>query len=108
MKKLINDAGITGVQPGQTCFVNLRSWGWDFVENSGLPDVLQQKYVVACKYLKWSTQKKLKLEVQCSIFQQLFKWSAVDVNAYGKTFDMTEDMILVDQRLCQRFPKLLD
>lgn len=108
MKKLINDAGITGVQPGQTCFVDLRAWGWDFVENSGLPDVLQRTYVVACKYLKWSTQRKLKLEVQCSVFQQLFKWSAVDVNAYGKTFDMTEDMILVDQRLCQRFPKLLD
>ena len=46
MKRIINDAGIKGVQPGQTCFVNLRAWGWGFVENSGLPDVLQQKYVV--------------------------------------------------------------
>jgi hypothetical protein len=107
IRKETNAGGICGVQPGDTCFVNLRAWGWSYVENIGLPNILNAIYVVPCRYIKWIGSKKCKIEVKCELFGQLFDWTAVDVNAYGKCLSFTEKMTLVDEALCHEYPKLL-
>ena len=107
-KKVINAEGVQGVEPGDTCYVDLRAWGWGYLENTGLPDILDNIYVVPCKYVKWTSQKKLKIDVKCELFDQLFEWAAVDVNAYGRQLAVTDNMILVDQELCRTYPKILE
>ena len=106
-KRDINEQGIEDVKPGDVCYVNLRAWGWSYLESTNLPDILEETYVVPCKYLKWTNKKKLKIDVQCELFNQLFEWTAVDVNAYGKQLALTEGMKLVDKDLCHRYPKIL-
>lgn len=105
-KREINIKGVKGVRPGEKCYVNLRAWGWGYVESIGLPDILNKDYVVTCEYIKWTNKKRLKIDVRCGLFNQLFEW-AVDVEAYGKQLALTEDMILVDHNLCEMYPKIL-
>ena len=107
LKAEINAGGIQGVEPGMTCFVNLRAWGWDYFEQIGLPDTMERNYMVPCEYLKWTNSKKKKMDVRCDLFGQLFEWSAIDVDAYGRNLVLTDDMVLVNEALCQEHPKLL-
>ena len=108
MKKEINGKGIQGVEPGMRCYVDLRAWGWDFYESSGLPNLFGILYVVECVYVRWSAARKRRMDVRCDLFNQLFVWTAVDIDAYGRNLALTEDMVLVDYDLCQRYPKLLN
>jgi hypothetical protein len=108
VKRQMNEKGISGISPGDTCFVNLRAWGWSYVENVGLPNILDTTYVVACRYIRWTNSKKTKVDVNCQLFSQLFVWTTVDVDAYGRSLVLTEDMILIDEAMCHEYPKLLD
>jgi hypothetical protein len=46
--------------------------------------------------------------VRCDLFDQLFEWTAVDVNAYGRNLFLTEKMVLIDEELCRMYPKILE
>ena len=104
----INAQGIQGVQPGMECFVDLRAWGWDYYASIGLPDFFRKTYVVLCRYVKWTNSRKTKIDVRCGIFDQLFEWTAVDVQAYGLRMDLEDGMTLVDDDLSRRYPKLME
>jgi hypothetical protein len=109
LRTQMNSEGIKGVQPGLTCYVNLRAWGWDYYSSIGLDEYLTRHYVVECRYIKWTHKSnKKKIDLKCPLFGQHFEWSAVDVLAYGKVFELDPSMILVDEVLCQRFPSILE
>jgi hypothetical protein len=101
-----NSIGIVGVSPGMKCFVNLKAWGTEFYWSIGLQVGVQ--YVVECCYQKWTTQRKLKIDMHCPFFNQSFDWNASTVRLYGLTLELKEDTILVDDNLSKLFPKLLE
>jgi hypothetical protein len=105
-KSYYNSIGVVGVSPGMKCFVNLKAWGSEFYWSIGLQ--VGVEYVVECCYRKWTTQKKLKMDLYCPFFDQSFDWNASAVRLYGLTLELKNDVILVDDNLSQLFPKLLE
>ena len=94
------------VEPGDSCFVLLKSWGVEWFQSLFLP--VGPRYVVQCNYIKWTTPKKKKIDVRCPLFNnELFELNAVSVRLYGMSFALDDDMILVDAMFCQMYPKIL-
>ena len=58
-----NARGVQGVNPGDTCYVDLRSWGGEYYHSLQLPVGCQ--YVVECKYVRWTTASKKKIDIRC-------------------------------------------
>eukprot|EP01036_Dinobryon_divergens_P038922 gene38922-51168_t len=44
-KKLVNKQPITTLQPGETIYVELRTWGEGWYQTLGLPDMFHTRYV---------------------------------------------------------------
>ena len=106
-KSRYNSLGVVGVQPGDTCYVLLKSWGAEYFQSLFLP--IGPRYVVQCHYLKWTTQKKKKIDVQCPLFDnETFEWNATSVHLYGMFFALDDDMVLVDSLFCKKYPKILE
>lgn len=107
LKKEIDNKPITDIQPGIIFYLDLRIWGQQYLDNSGLSnDNYELIYVVLCQYIKWENQKKMKILVRCPIFKYYFTWSNSGIMLYGKNLELKENMILIDQKQLQKYPKL--
>jgi hypothetical protein len=100
-----NAAGVCGVNPGLDCYVTLKAWGSEYYSRIGLPT--GPIYVVKCKYVKWTTQARKKIDLYCPLFSQQFDWDSTSVRLYGRNLDLTELMVLVDEELCKQYPLIL-
>ena len=96
------------MQPGEECFVDLRAWGSAYYESIDLPDMFHRNYVVPCRYVKWTNSKKTKIDVRCELFNQLFEWTAVDVQAYGSRGNLSDEVVLIDEDFVRRYPQLME
>lgn len=101
----LNAAGVVGIVPGNTCYVDLRAWGTDYFSSIGLPG--DATYVVKCDYLKWTSSKRLKVDLRCTLFNQVFVWDATAVRLYGLQLDLPADCVLIDTAWCDRYPAIL-
>ena len=93
-----------GITLGTICYVDLRAWGPGYYHSLELP--FGSRYVVACKYLKWTDRRRKKVDVSCELFAAVFEWNATDVRLYGSCFVMESKMVLVNEEFCERFPKV--
>ena len=101
-----NKQGVIGVQPGDVCYVLLKSWGTDYFQSLLLP--IGPRYVVQCHYINWTTARKRKMDVRCHLFNQIFEWNAATVRLYGMYFELAPDMVLVDELFCERYPAVME
>ena len=99
-----NAQGVVGVQPGDSCYVNLKTWGDEYYRSLELPIA---EYVVHCAYLKWTSPRRRKIDLRCALFRQTFEWDATAVRLYGMVTQLKDNMVLVDQLFCQTYPKVL-
>jgi hypothetical protein len=106
MRSRYNKNGIVGVQPGDECYVLLKSWGADYFRSLHLP--IGPRYVVQCRYVKWTTSRRFKIDIECRLFDQLFEWNAATVRLYGMYFELMPDMVLVDESFCQSHPSVME
>ena len=53
-----NAQGVVGVQPGDICYVNLKTWGDEYYRSLDLP---LAKYVVQCSYRRWTNLRRRKI-----------------------------------------------
>jgi hypothetical protein len=97
---------VEGIQLGDICYVDLRAWGADYFESLKLPGGIIT-YVVECRYMRYEDRAKRRVEVQCDIFKSEFFWDSFSVYAYGTVFNLTDDMMLVDQAFCENYPSIL-
>jgi len=105
-KREYNATGVVGVVPGDKCYVNLKAWGADYYQSIGLPTGIE--YVVMCSYTKWTTARRKKIDLRCSLFRQSFDWDASTVHLYGRVSALQDKMVLVDGELLQRYPRIMD
>jgi hypothetical protein len=100
-----NAQGVVGVVPGLVCYVNLKSWGDGYYRSLDLP--AGWRFVVQCSYMDWTSSRKLKIDVHCPLFNQTFAWNAVAVRLHGMCLELKPEMILVDAKFCETYPKIL-
>jgi hypothetical protein len=98
---------VIGVDPGDTCYVDLRAWGYVYFRDLMLPGGF--RYVVECLYVRWEGTKRRRIVLSCPLLcADHFAWDAFTVYAYGMCFVLSEDMILVDKKFCEEHPKILE
>ena len=108
--KKLNLEPITEVSPGDTVFLDLRFYGTEWYRQINLPDKDFKTYVVECAYQNWiprSNQRRITALV--AVTDDLFTFDHVDVFEHGSNKVFRPDsMILVDDLLIQRFPRITD
>jgi hypothetical protein len=72
MRVALNKSPITEVQPGDTVYVDLRSYGATWYHNLPLPDKDHTTYYLAYRYTRWIGRQKLKIEAYCPVFNEYF------------------------------------
>jgi RNase H-like domain found in reverse transcriptase len=108
----IKSSPITLVKPGDTVFVDIRSWGSQWYSQLNLPDPDHSTYVVPLLYNRWANPKKTKLEGSVPIFNE--HWTgrksldAFFVFSWGSNHDFDKNlMTLVDDQILLLYPSLL-
>lgn len=105
--KLMNSQPIKNVKPNDVCFVDLRSWGWDYYENLKLPNYLTTKYLVKCIYGTYSNKNNSRIILECKLFNQTFLWRNSDIQLYGSITELSNEMVEVTKEFCNEFPLVL-
>lgn len=101
---------IRDVEPGLTCYVDLRFWGAEWYRQMALPDKDHTLYVVECTYGDWKGSGRKKIQVHCPIFNgDVYTWTNYDVYAFGFRLEYDpESMILVDRQFVSEYPRLME
>ena len=64
--------------------------------------------MVLCKYTKWTTKKKKKIDLKCEFFKKSFDWDATAVRLYGLALQLQDDMVLITEEMTVEYPNLRD
>jgi hypothetical protein len=109
--KRIKNTEISLVVPGDTVYVDLRSYGFQWYSSLNLPDSDYSNYIVMLTYTSWFDSKHLKINGTVSIFNE--HWCAnksltanfVYYWGHTKIFD-SSNMTLIDLPLLTKYPQL--
>jgi len=110
--KELNASPITEVKPGDTVLVDIRSYGAGWYDSLSLEDKHHINYLVEYRYVKWKSNRHLKIEAICSLFGETFVVDHAFVKFYGS---WTEDdwvssglnLKIIDDDLIVLVPELL-
>jgi hypothetical protein len=104
----IKSRDITTVVPGNTVYVDIRSYGEHWYMTLDLPDKFSKSYVVIYQYTKWhSPRNRKRIVALCEVFNETWTVDNLFVHCYGhtKTFD-PDKMVLVTPHMVQTHPFL--
>jgi hypothetical protein len=106
--KDFNTKPITEIRPGDTVYVDLRSYGSAWYDALQLPYKIGQRYVIKYKYGPFQTQSKRKINCSNTVFDESFVVDHFFVFAYGqaKTFN-SSFMTLIDASFVLEYPQVL-
>jgi hypothetical protein len=106
--KEINQKPITEIKPGDTAYVNLRSYGSAWYDALQLPSQPGRRYVIAYKYGSFSNSSKRKIHCSTAVFDESFVVDHFFIFSYGQTttFD-SSFMVLIDAKFVLQFPQVL-
>lgn len=107
MIKDLNSTPITEVSPGDTVYVDLRSYGATWYSSLPLPDIDHITYNLEYKYTRWSDKRKLKIVAECKIFSEKFTVDHLFVKRYGSVKTPTRESVLINNALVKQYPMLL-
>jgi hypothetical protein len=104
----INKTPIDSLRPGDTVYVDLRSYGAAWYETLNLPDCDHKSYVVACYVLRFANTKSTKVVCHVDVFNETLTENHHWVRSYGSmtVFDKTF-MVLVDHNFVRIYPQVL-
>jgi hypothetical protein len=108
-RKQINSTAITEVSPGSAIYLDLRERGGSTWYNSiGLPRSAELTYVLPCRYIRWVGREHKKLRISCEVTNEEWTVDHYFVKRYGSNSEFDpRTMVLVDDNLCARYPKIL-
>ena len=97
---------ITAVEPGDTCFVDLRYFDHLWYDlKVPFEDKQQMLYLVFGRYLMWENQEETKISIKFEVFNITYTVSNVFIQHYGYRRVFPESgATLVDKALVARFP----
>jgi hypothetical protein len=79
----LRQQAIDSIGPGDTIFVNLRSFGQVWYKTLSLPDLAHVDYYLEHKFTKWSNRKHTRIKLECLLTEEEFVVDQVFVQCYG-------------------------
>jgi hypothetical protein len=109
--KQINRTAITEIQPGDTVYVDLRSYGATWYSSLPLPDKDHTRYVVQYRYGEFSNRGRTKIKASCPLFNEKWVLDHDFVRRYGAVREIApaEDnkIVVIDDEMLAKYPELL-
>ena len=101
---------ISLVKPGDRVYVDLRTYSLQdngrWYDSLNLEDAYTKQYVLKARYGRYN-HKENKIQIYFELYNQTMYWSNSDVQWYGTSFALTDNMILVDADFAKKFPRVL-
>eukprot|EP01037_Dinobryon_pediforme_P018834 gene18834-19149_t len=103
---------ITAVAPGDTVFVDLRSYGHEWYKTLSLPALHHTTYLLQYQYVAWSNRTHTKIQAFCPLFDETFHVANDFVEHYGShrlssTFTPSLSEVILSPDICCQHPDVL-
>ena len=106
--KSLNNTAIEIVKPGDTVYVDIRSYNYLWYNSMNLPDSDHICYVVSYYYVKYAANNKKKIVAKCAVFDETYTVDHFFVRSYGAVKDFNSSyMVLIDKKFVLQYPLLL-
>lgn len=103
----IKSTPITIILPGDTVFVDLRSWGELWYQKLSIPDPDHIRYYVRGKYLRYSNKSRTKIWMEYPDFRERAIVDGFFVHSYGAVKIQPPGSVLVDAAFIKQHPAVL-
>jgi hypothetical protein len=104
-KRLVNKQPITTLQPGETIYVDIRTWGEGWYQTLGLPDMFNTRYVDKWEITGWK-KEPLSLFGRSSFYGQFYILNHVGVLNWGRWKELEEGMVVLTAEMLDLYPLL--
>ena len=98
---------VTLVSPGDTVYVDLRSYGYPWFATLLLPNYDTTSYVVACRYVRFVTNTNTLITLHCDLFDETYNVDNVYVYEWGMCLNIPTGAILLDPSWIARYPLII-
>ena len=109
--QICNRTPITEVGPGDTVYVNIRSYGATWYSKLPLPDLFHTDYVVEYFYRHFANKRKTQIVAECKVFNEKHTVNHDFVKRYGSNKNIPSDtdatVKVVDEVMVRDYPELL-
>ena len=109
--QICNRTSITEVGPGDTVYVNIRSYGATWYSKLPLPDLFHTDYVVEYFYRHFANKRKTQIVAECKVFNEKHTVNHDFVKRYGSNKNIPSDtdatVKVVDEVMVRDYPELL-
>ena len=104
-KKLVNKQPITSLQPGETIYVDIRTWGEVWYQTLGLPDMFNTRYVDKWEITGWK-KEPLSLFGRSLTYGQFYILNHAGVLKWGRWRELEDGMIVLTAEMLELYPLL--
>ena len=105
----INHQPIISVRPGDTVYVDLRSFSATWYKSLPLPDVAHIQYLLEHQYGDWIGKQHRKIEIKCILTGEVFNVDHFFVKAWGTVTAKTRspDAVILSEQIALEYPQIL-
>jgi hypothetical protein len=105
-KSKLDEKRITSLRPGETFYLDLRVYGWQWYAELGLPDLHLATYVTECRAKSWGSQERKIYIEDVSLGGEIFYFKNYDVCAHCYRRNLVKGEIIIDKDFITRFPQV--
>lgn len=104
----MNKATITLVKPGDSAWVDLRSFGEEWYIGLDIPDKYHTVYLVGARYKSWVNKSRTQINAEFPIFDEAFAVDHYFVFSFGSLMSLpTYSHQVVDAEFVKSYPSVL-
>ena len=101
----MNKQPITTLQPGETIYVDIRTWGEGWYQTLGLPDMFHTRYVDKWEITGWK-KEPFSLFGRSSFYGQFYILNHAGVLKWGRWRELEHGMIVLTAEMLELYPLL--
>jgi hypothetical protein len=103
--KLVNKQPIISLQPGESIYVDIRTWGEQWYQSIGLPDMFTTRYVDKWDITGWK-REPFSLYGRSALDGKYYVLNHAGVLNWGRWKEVVEGMIVLTHEMLDLYPLL--
>jgi hypothetical protein len=104
-RAVVNKQPITSLQPGETIYVNIRTWGEQWYQSLGLPDMFTTQYVDHWDITSWK-KEPFSLYGRSALDGKFYVLNHAGVLDWGRWKELAEGMVELTPTMLDVYPLL--
>ena len=104
-RKEVNKQPITSLQPGESIYLDIRTWGAQWYQSTGLPDMYTTRYVDKWEITGWK-REPFSLYARSALYGKFYVLNHAGVLNWGRWKLLSEEMIELTPAMFDLYPLL--